>query len=66
MAKTQIRIFLLKIYKKLKKTRFALNKKVRLKHAFVRALCFRGKKPQGLCTLRFVLKHAFNNTGLDA
>ena len=66
MAKNQIRIFFIKNLQKAQKMRFALNKKVRLKHAFVRALCFRGKKPQGLCTLRFVLKHAFNNTGLDA
>ena len=44
MAKNQIKIFLKKIYKKLKKPR--------LKHAFVRVVRFRGKKPQGLCTLR--------------
>ena len=44
MAKNLIRIFLKKIYKKLKKAH--------LKCTFVRALRFRGKKPQELCTLR--------------
>ena len=37
-------------------------KKARLKRAFERELRFRGKKPQGLCALRFALKRAFNNT----
>ena len=34
-------------------------KKVRLKRAFVRALRFKGKKPQGLCALRLsaLLQH---------
>ena len=51
MAKNQIMIFFKKFTKSSKK------------RAFVRALRFRGKKPQGLCTLRFALKHTFNNTG---
>ena len=39
MAKNQIRIFLKKIYKKLKKAR--------LKRTFVRALTLEGKSPKG-------------------
>ena len=51
MAKNQIRIFFIKKYTKSSK-----------KRAFVRELRFKGKKPQGLCALCFVLKRAFNNT----
>ena len=67
MAKNKIRIKKKKKNTKSSKKRtLHLIKKletVHLKHAFVRALRFRGKKPQGLCTLRFALKRAFNNTG---
>ena len=54
MAKNQIMIFRIKKnYKKLKKARFALNKKAlkSARHAFVRVPRFKGKKPQGLCAL---------------
>ena len=51
MAKNQIRIFFIKKYTKRSK-----------KRAFVKELCFKGKKPQGLCALRFALKRAFKNT----
>ena len=57
IAKSQIRIILKKNYKKLKKAR--------LRRAFVRVPCFKGKEPQGVCALLFALKHAFNNTGLN-
>ena len=66
IAKNQIKIFFFfLIYKKLKKQALRLIKnfkKAHFKRAFVRAVRFRGKKPQGLYALRFALKRAFNNT----
>ena len=65
MAKNQIKIKKKKITKSSKKRTLRLIKKLekaRLRRAFVRALHFRGKKPQGHCALHFALKYAFNNT----
>ena len=63
MAKNQIRIFKKKITKSSKKHALHLIKnlkKASLKCTFVRALRFRGKKPQGLCALCFALKRTLS------
>ena len=54
MAKNQIRTFFKKIYEKLKKARFKLNKKAQKSALFRGSFALEEKSPKGsaLCTLR--------------
>ena len=67
MSKHEIKFFFFFFnYKKLKKACFVLNKKALYGALLWGRLTLEGKKSQGLCTLRFALKHVFNNTAKDS